>query len=248
MNVSLYQAAAAMNAHARWQELITENLSMASVPGFRKQNVSFAAVEAGLNASAAGTNAPRHVIPSALSTTSFQPGEVRATGDQMDFAIDGPGFFEVRLPNGSLAYTRDGEFHLNAGGQIVTKQGYAVLGENGPTPLDLNNPSPITVSSSGEVSQAGEFKGRMLLVEFNDPRSLTPIGGGYFLPGKATAVPPDSVTSSIRQGVLEASNTSSVMEMSDLIVAMRLFEANQRVLQMQDERMGRVISELGNPS
>jgi flagellar basal-body rod protein FlgF len=248
MNVSLYQAAAAMNANARWQEAITENLSSSSVPGYRKQVVSFSAVEAGLNASAPGINAPRHVIPSATASTNYLQGDVRTTGNQMDFAIDGQGFFEVKLPNGALAYTRDGEFHLNAGGQIVTKQGYAVLGENGPAPFDLNNPSPITVAHTGEISQDGEVKGRMILVEFKDVNALRPIGGGYFLADRAAPVPASTVTSTIRQGVLETANTSSVTEMSNLIVAMRMFEANQRVLQTHDELTGRVISDLGNPT
>jgi len=248
MNVSLYEAAAAMNAHARWQEAITENLASSSVPGYRKQVVSFAAIEAGLNASVPDPNAPRHVIPTAATITSHQPGDVRTTGNQMDFAVDGPGFFEVKLLDGSLAYTRDGEFHLNAGGQIVTKHGYAVLGENGPAPFDLNNPSPITVASTGEISQDGEVKGRMILVEFEDVNALTPIGGGYFIADRATPVPAEKVSSSVRQAVLETANTSSVMEMSNLIAAMRQFEANQRVLQTHDELTGRAITELGNPT
>src|SRR5215831_11899421 len=123
MNVSLYQAAAAMNAQARWQELITGNLAASSVPGFRKQDISFSAVEAGLDPSAR-LGASRYVIPSAHSTINLSPGELRATGNPMDFALEGPGFLEVQLPNGARAYTRDGELHVNADAQLVTKQGY----------------------------------------------------------------------------------------------------------------------------
>ena len=166
----------------------------------------------------------------------------------MDFAIEGPGFFEVQLPNGDHAYTRDGEFQLNAQGQMVTKTGNPVLSDGGPIQFDPNNASPITVSSTGEVSQGGDVKGRLRLVEFNDPHLLTSIGGGCFLANHQDLLAKDSTASSVRQGYLEGSNTSPTSEMASLITAMRMFEANQRVLQMQDERMGHVISELGSPT
>ena len=132
MNVSLYQAAAAMNAASRWQELVSENLSAASVPGFKKGELSFAAVQAGLPAH--GVSGTHYVIPRATPGVNFQPGEMRATGSKTDVAIEGSGFFEVRLPDGSLAYTRDGEFHLSGEGQLTTKEGYVVLSESGPVP------------------------------------------------------------------------------------------------------------------
>jgi flagellar basal-body rod protein FlgF len=245
MNVSLYQAAAAMNAHARWQELITQNLAAGSVPGYRKQEMSFSTVQAGLDPTATNPGGLNYVIPTTTAATNFQAGESRPTGNLLDFAIDGPGLFEVQLPNGTRAYTRDGEFHLNAQGQLVTKQGYVVLGEGGPLLLDPNSTSPITVSALGEVSQGDQPRGRMRLVEFDQPQLLTSLGQGCFLADKPGAHPNDATASSIHQGFLEASNTSPTAEMASLITAMRMFEVNQRVLQAQDERMGRVITELG---
>jgi flagellar basal-body rod protein FlgG len=248
MNVSLYQAAAAMNAQARWQELITENLAAGSVPGFRKQDVSFSSVEAGIDPTATGFNTLRYSIPSANAATNFQAGELRATGSPMDFALEGPGFLEVQMPNGSRAYTRDGELNLNAQGQLTTKQGYTVMGDGGPLQFDPNSGGSITVSSSGDVSQGGEAKGHLRLVEFNDPRLLTSTGQGLFLADKPGSQAVPAVTTSIRQGFLEASNSSPTAEMASLIVSMRMFEANQKVLQAQDDRMGKVISELGSPT
>jgi flagellar basal-body rod protein FlgF len=248
MNVSLYQAAAAMNAQARWQELITENLAAGSVPGFRKKDISFSAVEAGLDPTAVKGSGSRFVIPSAHASTNFQPGDLRATGNPMDFALHGPGFIEVQLPNGSRAYTRDGELHMDSSGQLVTKQGYTVLGDNGPLQFDLNNGGAITTAPTGEVSQGGEVKGRIRVVEFSDPQTLTAAGSGYFLAESPNAQAAPAAATSIQQGFLEASNTSPTAEMANLITAMRMFESNQRVLQIQDERMGRVISELGNPN
>jgi flagellar basal-body rod protein FlgG len=231
-------------ALARWQELITDNLAAGSIPGFRKQDISFSAVQAGL----AINGQPAPVLPAAHASINFQPGELRATGNPMDFALEGPGFFEVQLPNGNRAYTRDGEFHMSAQGQLVTKQGYTVMGEAGPLQFDPNNGSEITVSASGDVTQGGEIRGRIRVVEFSNPATLTNAGDGYLLADKPNVQPGPASASFLRQGFVEAANTSPTAEMASLITAMRMFEANQRVLQMQDERMGRVISELGNPS
>ena len=220
MNVSLYQAAAAMNAQARWQELISQNLASGYVPGFRKQEVSFSAVQAGLDPTTPNLSGLRYVIPSASVTTNFQAGEIRATDHSMDFAIDGPGFFEVQLPNGSAAYTRDGEFHLNAQGQLVNKQGYVVLGEGGPVQVDPNNAIQLTVSPTGEVSQGDQIKGKLRLVEFNQPQSLTAIGQGYFLADQPGVLPAAATASSNRAWA--AANCSRVLSRSSLTSSSRL--------------------------
>src|SRR4051794_11625679 len=132
MNVSLYQAAAAMNANSRWQELIADNLADSSVPGARKQDVSFSAVEAGLPSGQLGLNGERFVMPAARPSINFTQGEINPTGVATDFAIDGPGFFQVQMPNGDAAFTRDGEFHVSAQGQLTTKRGYLIAGDGGP--------------------------------------------------------------------------------------------------------------------
>jgi flagellar basal-body rod protein FlgG len=248
MNVSLYQAAAAMNANARWQELITENLAAGSVPGFRKREISFSAVQAGLDPTATSATGQRYVIPAAATGTNFRQGELRSTGNAMDFAIEGPGFFEVQLPNGNHAFTRDGEFRLNSTGQFVTKQGYTLLGDDGPVQLDPNSTAPVVVSSSGDVSQGDQARGHIRLVEFNQPQALNPVGDGYFFANQPGVTPVKASQSSLRQGYLEGSNSSPTAEMASMLTAMRLFEANQKVLQAQDDRMGKVISDLGGTS
>jgi flagellar basal-body rod protein FlgF len=245
MNVSLYQAAAAMNANSRWQELIADNLADSSVPGARKQDVSFAAVEAGLPSGQLGLNGERFVMPAARPALNFTQGEINPTGVTTDFAVDGPGFFEVQLPNQQISFTRDGEFHVNAKGELTTKRGYPVMGDSGPIQLDPNNPAPLSVSSSGQVSQGGETKGHIKVVEFKDPHVLTVMGQGYYSLAKPGDKPQDAQLSAVRQGYLEGANTSPTVEMSSLITAMRMFESNQKVLQMQDDRMGRVITDLG---
>jgi flagellar basal-body rod protein FlgF len=246
MNVSLYQAASALSASARWQEVVSENLASASVPGFKKQQLSFAAIQAGMIPAQNGTTPV--AIPRATASTSFQAGEAKFTGVNTDVAIDGTGFFQVQLPNGSNAYTRDGEFQVNAQGQLVTKQGYAVMGDGGPIQMDPSNPAPLSVSPTGEVSQGSDVKGRIKVVEFNQPGLLTGIGAGCFVATNPQLQSTPAQSSTVRQGFLESANMAPTTEMGSLITAMRSFEANQKVMQMQDERMGKVITDLGNPS
>jgi flagellar basal-body rod protein FlgG len=246
VNVSLYQAAAALNANARWQELISENLAASSVPGYKKQDLSFSAVQAGLMPHTTAGTSQSFSLPRATAVTSFSPGQLRMTSGVTDFALETPGFFAVQTPNGATAYTRDGEFHVNAQGQLTTKQGYLVLGDGGPIQLDPSDLGPLSVSSTGEVSQGETLKGKMRVVDFQQPQLLTPTGAGYFIARNPSLVPNEVGEPSIRQGYLEGANTTAAAEMANLISVMRSFEANQRVIQLQDDRMGRAISELTN--
>jgi flagellar basal body rod protein FlgG len=250
MNASLYQAAAALNANSRWQEIIASNLASSSVPGFKKQELSLAAVRAGLMP-AGGVNSSSlpqfFTIPKATNSASFLAGEMASTGDKHDVAIEGNGFFSVQLPNGSTAFTRDGEFQVTATGRLVTKEGYTVEGESGPITLDVTNPAPMSLSATGDVSQGAETKGKLKISEFKKPELLTQISGAYFL-GNNPNLATQPSTSTLRQGYLEGSNTSVLGEMANMITAMRSFEANQHIIQVQDERLGKVINDLGNLS
>ena len=251
MNVSLFQATAALNANSRWQEAIAQNLASSGIPGYKKHELSFPAIQAGLMPAASSRTADtesRFTLPTAGVTTNFQPGEMKRTDVETDVAIEGPGFFEVQLPNGKMALTRDGEFQQNAKGQLVTKRGNLVMSDGGPVQFDVSQGGPISISGTGEISQGGELKGRLKVVDVNDPQALTSLGGGLFLADKPNLKVNDLLLVNLRPGYLEAANTSPSAEMVNLISAMRQYEANQRVVQQQDERMGRVISELGNPA
>ena len=249
MNVSLYQAAAAMNAQTRWQELITENLAAGTVPGFRQQEISFADVAASSPLQMNGVSTGNFLIPVATTSTSFQQGELRPTKDATDLALDGPGFFEVQLPDGTKAYTRDGEFQLNAKGQLTTKRGYPVLSDAGPIQFDPGNGTTFTVSSTGQITQGGNPRGQLRVVQFANPGQLTATSDGYLLANQPGTLPtPAGSGTAVRQGFLESPNFSPTAEMGSLISAMRIFEANQKVLQTQDDRMGKEISDLSGAS
>lgn len=251
MNVSLNQAAASLSATARWQELISENLAATGVPGFKKQELSFEAIQGGMvSQGTAGTNPlPHYVLTSPTTSVNFLQGDVKQTGVPTDVAIEGDGFFAVQMPGGETGYTRDGEFHINAQEQLVNKSGYLVLSDSGPIQFDSNNPAPISISSTGEISQGTDAKGKLKVAGFNNVQLLTPVSHDCFLAKDPKLQPTDaSSTSTLRQGYIETANTSPVVEMAHLITAMRNFESNQRVIQMQDDRMGKTITEFGATS
>ena len=245
MDVSLYQAAAGMSATAQWQDLIAENLSAASVPGARKQEASFSDVQAGMASNLADGEKTSYYLPSLNKVTNFQAGELRSTGNPTDFALEGPGFFSVKQANGQTAYTRDGEFQLNAQSQLVTKFGDTVLGDGGPLQFNPNNAGVITVSANGDVAQGDQVVGKLKTVEFANPGQLTMAGSSLFTANSPGMQPTTSTKTKVHQGFVEAANTSPTTEMASLITSMRLFEANQKVLQMQSDRMSRVITDLG---
>lgn len=235
-----------MNANSRWQEMISENLASSSIPGFKKQDMSFSAIEAGIQTTSPTTQ--HWAMPRVSPATNFKAGDYKFTDNKTDVAIDGSGFFQVQLPDGTNAYTRDGEFQVNSQGQLVTKEGYLVMGDSGTIQLDRNNAGTLGIAQTGEVSQGADRRGKIKVVDFAQPEQLSAIGGGLFVPGASGAQPDDVAQPSLRQGYVESSNTSTVTEMVNLISCMRAYEANQKVVQMHDDRMGKAITELGTPS
>ena len=242
MNVSLYQAAAALNANAKWQDVISQNLASSSIPGYRRQELTTEATQAGL-LSGSGSNSQYFSLPKTTTGTSFATGDTQFTGNKNDVAIEGTGFFEVQLPNGTTAMTRDGEFQVNSKGQLVTKEGYPVMGDSGAIQLDIHSGSALSISSSGEITQGEQTRGKLKLTDYDKPGQLTQIGGSYFL-ANSKSLHATTATGTLRQGYLEGSNTSTVREMANMITAMRSFEANQHVVQIQDDRLGKTISDL----
>lgn len=231
-----------MNASARWQEIAAENMAASQVPGYKRQEISFEPMMAGV-IPVPSTGATNYVMPAGRVSTDFSPAGLRPTQVDTDVAIDGDGFFAVQLPSGEVGYTRDGEFRRSSSGQLLTKQGFPVLGDSGPVQLDQGNPK-LFISPTGEINQGGEAHGKLRIVKFDDPSKLTPTGAGLFVATDPQIKSADVAMPSVRQGYLELSNTNSVAEMTHLIESLRMFEMNQRVIQSQDERLGKAISEL----
>lgn len=248
VNVSLYQAAAALDANSRWQEVIAGNLASSSVPGYKQEQLSQAAMQAGLMQANGARNASQYFsLPQTTVSTNFTSGELKYTGDGNDAAIEGKGFFAVQLPNGTTALTRDGEFQVNSQGQLVTKESFPVLGASGPIQLGHDHSGPLSISSTGVVSQGSQTRGRLEVLDVAKPQLLTKISGAYFIAQDPKAGVSAS-TATVREGYLEGSNSSTLNEMASMMTASRGFEVNQKVIQIQDDRLNRTISDLGNPT
>ncbi len=251
MNVSLYQAASAMSATAQWQDTIAANMANSAQAGFKRNDVSFESIQAGLmNQQSDGANKinNRFVLTGLEGSTDFTNGEMRYTGHPTDVAIEGSGFFEVQMPDGSFAYTRDGQFRLNSQGVLTTTSGNVVSSNNGNIQVDLSNPAPINISKDGEVSQGNTPLGKIRVMDTANPALLTRTGSSYFMATDPNVNMLESANPAMRQHFVEASNTNATEEMANLMSAMRLFEANQKTVQIHDDRMGKAINALGNVS
>lgn len=241
MEISFYEASAAMTANAAWYDMLSQNLAAGSAPGFKRLVAGFEQYQFTDRGIDPGTT--RASYPVLKVGSDLQQGPIRSTGAKTDLAIDGPGYLVFQLPDRSLALSRDGELHLDAQGNLVGKGGLPLMGAAGPIRLNPNAAKEITIGQNGEVSQGDNALGQIRLVDVASPRDLVPLGAGLFkLPQTGAAA---STGSSVVQGFLEDSNTQSMREMTDLILSVRHFEANQRVLQSGNERMTRTIQELG---
>ena len=247
MNVGLYSGAAGMRVGQDYQQMITENLSLQSVPGY-KQSLPVFSTEpltgtAGANASTSGNTA-------ALKMTrviDFSQGPLQPSGSPYHVAIQGQAFFAVREADGSTSYTRNGSFSLSPEGQLLTSDGATVLGDGGSAiTVDPSKASTGTVAADGTISIDGSSQGKFDLVHFANPSaSLQPGAYGRFTTTAGSAQPGLASGDQVLQGTLEQSNGNPVEQMANMIQAVRLYEANQKSIQAIDDNSNQLITNLG---
>jgi flagellar basal-body rod protein FlgF/flagellar basal-body rod protein FlgG len=158
-----------------------------------------------------------------LDTTQ---GALVHTGNDLDLAIEGPGYFAVKTASGPV-YTRGGNFRVSPAGQLTTAAGDPVLGDNGPISIVGG---PVSISADGTISANGAISGRLKLVEFPPTALVQSAGGTYYTAPVGTAVP--ASRSQVSQGALESSNVNPVTSVIELMTAQREVEAMRRVLTM----------------
>jgi len=174
----------------------------------------------------------------------FSQGELRATGNPLDLALSGKGFFVVQGPAGPL-YTRDGSFQLSPAGLLVTAGGLAVRDAGGGTiALSTSAASPVEITREGEVRQDGEVAGRIGLVDFADPAALEKQGRGYFRLADANARPVAPAAVEVNQGKLENSNVSATEAAVRLVTVMRQFEMLQKVAALDSDMNRKALEEV----
>lgn len=187
----------------------------------------------------------------AIRTLQIQ-GTLTQTGNQLDLAMNGRGWFQITAPDGTTVYTRAGSFNTNASGQIVTGDGYLV----NPTMIIPTNALSVTVNQSGAVTAsiqgqtAPQSVGQITMAIFPNEAGLNPLGGNLYQQTEAsgppvTGIPGETGFGTVNQGYLESSNVDPVQEITNLIAAQRAYEMNSKVITAAGEMLATVSKNMG---
>jgi flagellar basal body rod protein FlgG len=248
MNLGIYQSAASLSALEQWQNAVAQNISSGQVTGYRERTVNFSVQNAGeivLDKSGQpGSDANQQAsFPVATNAVNFLAGKTEPTGQPLDLAIQSKGFFQVQLPDGTTAYTRNGQFTTRNDGTLVTTGNMPVLSESGTNIVLQRQGGTITINPDGVISEGSAQVGRLGIVQFSNPQSLTPISGGVFTASNTTPEPVQKPE--VLQGYTEASNVSPLHEMVDMVQISRAYEANQKIITNADQQMQKTMEALG---
>jgi flagellar basal-body rod protein FlgG len=249
---SLYSAAAGMQSQQMNLDVISNNLANVNTTGFKRSKIEFQELLYQTTRAAGADQGNGNILPSGLqvgqgsrpvaTSKVFTTGDLTQTGEQLDVGIQGNGFFEVQLPDGTLAYTRDGGLKTSADGRVVTSDGLPIQGGFQSVPAGTTN---ITISANGQITYAtasGNTTFSVQLVRFNNPSGLSSLGNNLYKQTDASGTPELGTPGSngfgtLNQGYLEMSNVKVVEEMVNLILAQRAYEVNSKAVQAADEMM-----------
>src|SRR5918911_149922 len=250
---ALYTAATGMAAQELNVQVISNNIANLRTTGYKKQRAAFQDLiydhvrRVGAQASDQGTILPMGIdlgggVKTVGTPRLMTQGTLSNTGNDLDIAIRGEGFFKIQMPDGTFAYTRDGSFQMDNQGRVVTAQGNPVQ----PTITIPNNASGISVSEQGQVtvtlpgSSTSSIVGQIGITRFINKAGLQPVGNNQFTETPSSGAPQDGTANAegygkITQGSLEQANVDVVSEMSDLIAAQRAYEMNAKVISAADQ-------------
>ena len=243
MQNALTAAATGMLAQQLRIDTIANNLANVSTPGFKESRVAFRDLL--YRGPAAGSSTAAGVAVGTGATVSSgsrdeRQGVLQSTGRPTDLAIEGEGFFQVRRPDGTLAYTRAGNFQVDARGRLTTASGDLLV-----PPISLPRDGEPTVDPDGAVAVTRPDGtraqvGRIELVRFANPTGLAAVGDGLLVETASSGAPTAAGASAgaIRQGFLEGSNVSLMTEMTALIEAQRAFGILSKIVTASDEMHG----------
>lgn len=259
MMTSLFTAATGMSGQQKQIDTIANNLANVNTAGFKKDRNNFQDLLyeheriAGASSSTT-TQKPNgihkgHGVKLASTEKMFSQGNLKHTGVELDISIDGPGFFQVLRPNGTIAYTRDGSWHRDSNGRIVTADGYPMEPEIVIPPEAVK----VMIGEDGTVEVlTGEDTlptaiGKVQLAGFINPSGLNPLGKNLFLQTNASGNPivndpGQDGKGFLNQGFLELSNVSVVDEMVNMIVAQRAYEVNSKAIQTSDNMLQTAVN------
>ncbi|MGQ0766197.1 MAG: flagellar basal-body rod protein FlgG [Gemmatimonadota bacterium] len=255
MDPALRTAATGMKAQQTRTEVIANNLANVNTTGFKKSRAHFEDLLYQTVQSPAVTGTPDNNTSPAIQVgrgtrlnavqRHHAQGPVEQTSRPLDLAIEGEGFFQIQLPNGTMAYTRDGSFGISDTGTLVTSGGYAVVPgiklPNDAANLSISSTGVVSVQVGSDTSRVDEI-GRIEIARFMNPSGLTAVGENLYTETPAsgrpiTGFPQDDGMGRILQGHLEGSNVEIVQEMVDMITAMRAYEINSKAIRNSEEML-----------
>lgn len=248
-------AATGMQAQQTNVEVISNNIANMTTTGYKRRRAEFTDLiyqnlrRVGSNSSDAGQVLPSGAqIGLGVKTIAVVPineqGNLQQSGNSLDVAISGNGYFQVMLPSGQIAYTRDGSFALSPNGQIVTADGYvvqpAITIPTQATSVTINVQGQVQVTLDGQTTP--QLVGQLQLADFPNPAGLQAEGDNLFLATAASGsavlgVPQSPGYGTVQQGFIETSNVNVVSEITDLITAQRAYEMNSKVITAGDQMM-----------
>jgi flagellar basal-body rod protein FlgF len=239
MDSGYYAACTAMASRTRALDTIANNLANASTPGYRAQHNIFSSVlaEAGDETESPLNKAMNNYGIMSGTTLDRTQGAIQKTGNDLDVAIQGSGFFVVQTA-GSSMYTRDGAFQVSATGQLISAAGDPVMGEKGPIAI---LPGKLSISADGTISSNGAVAGKLKLVDIAPGADLKSVGGTNYSAPESSETP--AVGSIVQQGALENSNVNPVTSMVELITAQRSAEMMQHALSMFNSEMDKTATQ-----
>jgi flagellar basal-body rod protein FlgF len=249
MDSGYYAACAGLVSRMEALDVLANNLANTNTDGYKKQQQFYSALDASVaSASPATSLTPLNQAMNRYGVVGGQwldlrEGSLVPTGNKLDVAIQGAGFFALQTSAG-IRYTRNGSFHLNAKRQLVDAQGDLLLGAGQPKAKAIQVPEgDISISNDGTISVNGAMTGKLEIVNFAPGTALAPAGNGQFTapPGAAKAEPNPSV----QQGVLEASNTNAITGMVSLILAERNAQMMERAMAIFNTDFDKTAASLG---
>ena len=227
------------SAIRRALDVSANNLANMNTAGFKAETALYEAVSKAPAEMRVGPR-PIQFVTDWGQMRDMRPGSMTQTGNPLDFAIEGDGFFQVRTPEG-LRFTRDGQFKLNDQGQLVTASGNPVVGDGGEITIDASL-GPISVASDGTISQGNAAVGRIGAVRFAANQALEKVGDNLFTSSEAPQAAPDV---RVRQGMVEGSNVNAVLEMTRLIEMQRTYESVSSLADTVQDLKRRATERLG---
>jgi flagellar basal-body rod protein FlgF len=235
-NMAAYMGVRASNELA----VVSHNLANASTLGFKRELLNNWQLSPPQNPLVGEPEAAQYVD---VRSHDFNQGSIHETGKDTDIALQGPGFFKIQTPQG-IRYTRNGNFRLNPDLQLVTQEGYQVMGKNGPIALDSLD-KDYTFDAEGGVHLDKNLGDQILVVDFTNPQDLRPAGQTFLAAGPQAGPEQEAPTTRLLQGNIEESNVDLVAESINLIDIQRRYEAYLKVLDTFTSSDQKVVDEIG---